>query len=201
MEKFYKLPALDYKLNELEPVISEKLLTLHYAKHHQKYVDDANILLEKLDSGRKNNDDLDMKGLLKSLSFNVGGHVLHGLFWKNMIPVDGYSEPGQVIKKAIEEEFGSMDRFKEEFNKTALTVEGSGWGALAYSKETKRLLPMQIEKHNANCYAVHKPLLVLDVWEHSYYLDYENNRQKFIEEFWKIVNWKEVEKRYKEAIS
>lgn len=203
MNNFYELPKLNYKLNELEPVISERLLTLHYSKHHQKYVDDANTILKQLDmiKGELTTPKLDMKSLLKSLSFNIGGIVLHNLFWANMRPLKESNNPSESFSNVLSAEFGSFERFKEIFNNTALSVEGSGWGALAYCKMTGRLLLMQIEKHNVNIYPMFQLLLVLDVWEHSYYLDYENNRQKFIESFWSIVNWDEVENRYQKLRS
>lgn len=198
-ENFYKLQELEYKYNDLEPYISEQVLTLHHQKHHKSYVDNANTLLEKIYEARKNNQDLDQKSILKALSFNVAGHILHEIFWKIMAPVNsGKNLPEGQILKAIEEEFGSLERFKKEFSQTALSVEGSGWAVLSCNKEHGNLSIMQVEKHNLNFYPEQKILLVLDVWEHSYYLDYKSDRSKFIESFWNIINWQEVEKRFKE---
>jgi Fe-Mn family superoxide dismutase len=198
MEKTYVLPKLPYGYKDLEPYISEEQFTLHHTKHHQAYVVGANAILEKLAAARKENTELDMKSTLKSLSFNIGGHVLHSLFWENMAPEGrGGGTPGGGLGDALDEEFGGFERFKKEFTQAAATVEGSGWAALSICK-TGRPVIMQIEKHNTNVYPIFKIILVLDVWEHAYYLDYKNDRGKFIEAFWKIVNWREAEKRFED---
>lgn len=196
-QKNYQLPELTYGYNELEPYISEEQLRLHHDKHHQAYVNGANSLFEKIVKARQEESDLDMKAVLKELSFHAGGHVLHSLFWQNLAPVakGGGGEPGQALREKINGEFGDFARFKKEFSQAALSAEGSGWAALAQSLDDGRLLIMQIEKHNINLLPQFKILLVLDVWEHAYYLDYKNERAKFIESFWNIVSWPEVEKR------
>lgn len=198
MEK-YTLPELPYDYSALEPQISKEVLMLHHTKHHQAYVNGANALLEKIEEARKNNTELDYKSVAKSLSFNVAGHILHSLFWQNMsAEKSGDNDASGEILKTIEAEFGSFDRFKKEFSETAKSVEGSGWAVLAYDKNEKRLLIMQIEKHNLNLLPEYKVLLCLDVWEHAYYLDYKNDRAKFVDSWWNIVNWKEVNKRFTE---
>ena len=192
----YKLPKLPYKKNALEPVISEKQLTIHHDKHHQGYVNNSNNILEKIEKARKEGSDLDMKTTLKALSFNIGGHILHSLFWPNLTaPDQGGGKPGGELGDALNKEFGSFERFKQEFHQAAKSAEGSGWGALTYCKKTDRPIIMQIEKHNVNIYPSFQILMVLDVWEHAYYLDYQNKRGEFIDGFWKIVNWDEVNKR------
>ncbi len=193
-EKFYKLPQLPYGYKDLEPYISEGLLTIHHQKHHQAYVNGANAILEKMDKARKDGADLDMKAALKELSFNIGGHLLHSLFWGNLAPKSG-GEPRGNLAEIINAEFGNFERFKKEFTQAALSVEGSGWAALTFCQQTQRPLIMQIEKHNTNVYPMFNILMVLDVFEHAYYLDYKNDRAKFIEAFWNIVNWDGVEKR------
>jgi len=198
-QKNYQLPELAYGYNELTPYISEEQLKLHHDKHHLAYVNGANAAFEKLAKARAEKGDMDMKAVLKELSFHVGGHVLHSLFWKNLAPTGkggGGMPTGEFLEK-INSEFGDFQRFKKEFTQAALSVEGSGWAALAYLPENDRLAIMQIEKHNFNLLAGGKILLVLDVWEHAYYLDYKNERAKFIEVFWNLVSWKEVEKNYK----
>jgi superoxide dismutase, Fe-Mn family len=195
MNKFV-LPNLPYDYAALEPVISKTIMELHHDKHHAGYVNGANAALEKLETARSSNSPLDQKSVLKELSFHIGGHTLHNLFWTNMTPIANFKEPSGKLLEKINEDFGSLEQFKKEFSAASLSVEGSGWGALTYSKELNKLIVMQIEKHNLNLYPEFAILLVLDVWEHSYYLDYQNNRGKFIEEFWKIVNWGEVEKRF-----
>jgi Fe-Mn family superoxide dismutase len=195
--KFYSLPALAFEYGGLEPIISESQLALHYEKHHKAYVDNANTILESLGEARTQGREIDYKSVLKSLSFNVGGHVLHSLFWKNInSPHEKKMIPGK-IKEILKNEFGSVERFKTEFSAAALSVEGSGWAALTFCRKTRRPIIMQIEKHNVNVYPDFKILLVLDVWEHAYYLDYKNDRKKFIDSFWELVNWEEVENRIK----
>jgi len=199
--RFYTLPKLPYGYKDLEPYISEQQLKIHYEKHHQAYVNGANDLLGKIDQARKENTDLDMRSIHKALSFNIGGHLLHSLFWKNLAPVGkGGSKPSGTLAQVIEEEFGNFDRFKKEFSQTALSVEGSGWTALTFCKQTDRPIIMQIEKHNTNVYPMFRILMVLDVFEHAYYLDYKNERVKFIDAFWNIVNWEEVNNRLKEIL-
>ncbi|MCP8318558.1 MAG: superoxide dismutase [Candidatus Methylarchaceae archaeon HK01B] len=197
MEKTnYVLPKLSYGYKELEPHISEEQLKIHHQKHHQSYVNGANAIFENLEKARKDGIDLDMKSTLKALSFNIGGHILHSLFWDNLEPAGkGGGKPGGVLGDAIAKEFGSLERFKKEFTQAAASVEGSGWAALTFQKQINRPIIMQIEKHNTNTYPNFEILMVLDVYEHAYYIDYKNERGKFIEAFWNIVNWDEVNKR------
>ncbi|MCK4402874.1 MAG: superoxide dismutase [Dehalococcoidia bacterium] len=194
--KFYSLPKLPYEYKDLEPYISEEQLKIHHSKHHQAYVNGANAILEKLDKARKEDTTLDIRATLKELSFNIGGHLLHSLFWGNLAPTGkGGGKPGGVFGEMVEKEFGNFERFKKEFTQAAIGVEGSGWAALTFCKQTNRPIIMQIEKHNTNIYPMFRILMVLDVFEHAYYLDYKNERAKFIDAFWNIVNWGEVNKR------
>jgi Fe-Mn family superoxide dismutase len=197
-EKFYVLPKLLYGYKDLAPYISEEQLRIHYEKHHQAYVNGANAILQKLDKSRKEGTDLDMKATLKELSFNIGGHLLHSIFWGNLAPAGkgGGGKPSGPLGDAINEEFGSFERFKKEFTQAATSVEGSGWAALAFCRRTKRPIIMQIEKHNTNIYPMFRILMVIDVFEHAYYLDYKNDRGKFVEAFWNIVDWEAVNKRF-----
>jgi Fe-Mn family superoxide dismutase len=195
--KFYALPKLPYGYNDLAPHISEEQLKIHYEKHHQGYVNGANAILQKLDKARKENADLDLKSTLKELSWNIGGHKLHSLFWANLAPpTKGGGKPAGVLSDALNSEFGSFERFRKEFTQAAVSVEGSGWAALGFCKETGRPMIMQIEKHNMNIHPKLKILMVLDVFEHAYYIDYKNDRAKFVEAFWNIVNWNEIAKRF-----
>jgi Fe-Mn family superoxide dismutase len=196
--RFYSLPKLPYDYAALAPQISEEQLKLHHQKHHQAYVNGANAVFEKLDKARKENTDLDMKATLKELSFHIGGFKLHNLFWENLAPAGkgGGGIPKGELAKAITSEFSTYDRFKKEFTQAAAGAEGSGWAALTYCRKTHRLLIIQIEKHNVNVVPGYPIFMVLDVWEHAYYLDYKNDRAKFIEAFWNIVNWDTVAKRF-----
>ncbi|HOD36834.1 MAG TPA: superoxide dismutase [Syntrophales bacterium] len=201
MGNIYTLPKLPYGYNSLEPYISREQLQIHHEKHHQAYVSGANAIFERLDKARKEGVDLDMKAILKELSFHIGGHLLHTLFWGNLAPAAKSSPgPSGILATAIDKEFGSFERFKKEFSQAAVSVEGSGWAALSFCMLTNRPLIMQIEKHNVNVYPMFRILLVLDLWEHAYYLDYKNLRAKFVEAFWNIVNWDEVGRRFEEML-
>jgi Fe-Mn family superoxide dismutase len=197
-DKGYTLPHLPYGYKALAPYISEVQLTLHHQKHHQAYVNGANAILEKLDKARKDNADLDMKALLKELSFHLGGFRLHNMFWENLAPsgVGGGGIPKGELAAAINAEFGTFERFKKEFTQTASSVEGSGWAVLTYCMNTGRLMMMQVEKHNVNLIPGYRILMALDLWEHAYYLDYKNDRAKFIDAFWHLVNWDAVDARF-----
>jgi len=199
--RFYALPKLPYGYKDLEPHMSELQLTIHHQKHHQAYVTGANTILERLDKARKEATDVDVKATLKELSWNIGGHLLHSMFWSNLAPVGkgGGGKPIGAFSDAIEKEFGSFERFKKEFTQASMSVEGSGWGALTLCRQTRRPIIMQVEKHNTNVYPAYRILMVLDVFEHAYYIDYKNERAKFVEAFWNIVNWNEVNKRFEEA--
>jgi superoxide dismutase, Fe-Mn family len=193
-KKFYELPALPYGYKDLEPYISAEQLKIHHDKHHQAYVDGANALLKKFDS--RDSEEFDVKAVAKELSFHVGGFVLHKLFWKNMGPAEKCGgEPTGKIAEYIKKDYGSFERFKKEFTQTAVGAEGSGWAALTLCKRTDRIFIMQIEKHNVNVIPGFRIMMVLDVWEHAYYLDYQNRRPEFVDAFWNIVNWDEVNKR------
>lgn len=194
----YKLPPLKYGYEDLAPYISEEQLRLHHDKHHQAYVTNANAALEMMDKARKEGTDFDYKANAKALSFNLAGHILHDYFWKEMTPASNSSkEPVGELSEVIKENFGSFDRFKKEFSQVASSVEGSGWAALTYCKDTERLMIMQIEKHNVNLVPDFPIIMDLDTWEHAYYIDYRNDRAKFIEAFWNIVNWEEIDKCFK----
>src|SRR3989304_7904192 len=151
--KSFSLPKLPYDPKALAPFLSEQQLTIHHDKHHMAYVNGANAIFEKLDKARKENAELDMKSTLKELSFHIGGHMLHSIFWENLAPAGkGGGKAGGAIADMIDKEFGSFERFKMEFTKAAVSVEGSGWAALALQECVPRPVIMQIEKHNVNVY-------------------------------------------------
>jgi superoxide dismutase, Fe-Mn family len=201
--KTFTLPKLPYEYNALAPYISEEQLKLHHDKHHQAYVNGANKLLTSIDEAMKNPQSLDywvsfgyIKALAKELSFNVGGHMLHTTFWENMAPAGkgGGGAPTGAIAELINKNFGNFENFKKMFTATAVSTEGSGWAALAVHPCIDRLMIMQIEKHNVNVFPDFTIIMALDVWEHAYYVDYKNDRAKFVENFWNIVNWDRVNK-------
>ena len=202
MAKFYELPKLPYGYKDLSPYISESQLMIHHQRHHQAYVNGANAIMEKFDKARREGTDLDTKAILKELSFHLGGHELHSTFWMNLAPAGkgGGGKPGGTLADAITADFGSFERFKKEFTQAATSVEGSGWAVMTYCDGTDRLGIMQVEKHNVNFPVGYPLLMALDVWEHAYYLDYKNDRAKFVEAFWNIVNWEIVNKWFQAVV-
>ncbi|MBN8207123.1 superoxide dismutase [Bacillus sp. NTK071] len=193
----HTLPPLPYAYNSLEPSISERIMRLHHDIHHQSYVDGLNKAELALQEARKNeNFDL-IKHWERELAFNGAGHYLHTLFWRIMSP-NGGTPTGRIVKE-IKKSFGSFNQFKQQFTNAANKVEGSGWAILVWSPVSRRLEILQGEKHqNLSQWDV-VPLLALDVWEHAYYLQYENNRKQYIDNWWKVVNWEEVNKRFEKA--
>jgi Fe-Mn family superoxide dismutase len=200
MAKNYSLPKLPFKLNALEPVISEKQLQIHYEKHHASYVVGTNVILEKIDQARAKNNDLEVREISKAFSFQYNGYLLHTLFWNNLTKPNQKVNQNLGIIKKIKKDFKSWDRFKTEFSKAAISTEGSGWAALVYDLGTDRLIINQIEKHNLDSLIGMPILLALDVFEHAYYLDYQNDRAKYVENCWSIINWLEVDERFKNAV-
>jgi Fe-Mn family superoxide dismutase len=195
----YTLPTLAYPYNALAPHISEEQLKVHHTKHHQAYVDNVNNINKKFDEATKSGADIDIKALTKELSFNLGGHSLHLYFWEDMAPPGkGGDKPGGKLADQINKDFGSLDRFKKLFSQTAISVEGSGWASVIYDGELDRLMLQQIEKHNVNYAPDFTIVMVLDVWEHAYYIDYKNLRAKFVEAFWNVVNWDGIGKWFEE---
>ncbi len=190
----YKLPELPYGYKDLEPYISEEQLKLHHDKHHQAYVDGANAILKKFDA--RDSEEFDVKAVSKEFTFHVGGYVLHKYFWENMGPANKCGgEPTGTVAEYIKKDFGSFERFKKEFTQAAVGVEGSGWAVLTLCKMTNRIFIMQVEKHNVNLIPGFRIMMVLDTWEHAYYLDYKNKRPDYVKAFWNIVNWDEVNKK------
>ncbi len=191
----YELPALPYAYDALEPHYNAEMLELHHDKHHATYVEGLNATLEKLEKARAKEDFGALVGLEQTLAFNLSGHVLHSLLWKNLGP-DGGGEPSGALAKAIGQSFGSFASFRMQMTKAVSTVQGSGWGALAYEPLGKRLVVEQIYDHQHNSGAGSLPLLVLDAWEHAYYLQFHNRKAEYAEEIWNVVNWQDVQKRY-----
>lgn len=193
----HTLPPLPYNYNALEPAISERIMKLHHDIHHQSYVDGLNKAELALQKARKNNDFELIKHWERELAFNGAGHYLHTLFWRIMSPKGG--KPDRELLAEIQNSFGSFDEFKQQFTKAAEKVEGSGWAILVWSPVSRRLEILQAEKHQNLSQWDIVPLLAIDVWEHAYYLQYENKRKDYIENWWSVVNWNEVNKRFAKA--
>jgi len=191
----YKLPELPYDHSALEPHYSAKLLELHHGKHHAAYVKGANTTLDKLAEARDKQDFDAINQLQKSLAFHLSGHVLHSLLWKNMTPRGG-GQPDGELGAAVNEFFGSFDGFKRQLSEAASNIQGSGWGALAWEPLGKRLVVEQVYDHQGNIGNGTVPLLVLDMWEHAYYLQYQNEKAGWVQAFWKVVNWADVAQRF-----
>ncbi len=194
----YELPPLPYGYDALEPHIDARIMELHHDQHHQGYVDGANEALSTLAEMRESGDFSRIKHVKRDLSFNLSGHVLHSVFWKNMSP-DGGGDPSGRLAEAIRRDFGSLSAFREEFAAAAENVEGSGWGMLVHDHLADRLLVTQAEDHNDLAVQGATPLLVLDVWEHAYYLQYENGRSEYVDAWWNVVNWDDVAARHEAA--
>ena len=194
----YTLPELPYDLAALEPHYSAEVLELHHDKHHKAYVEGANTTLDKLDQARTSDDYGSINQLQKNLAFHLSGHVLHSMFWENLSP-DGGGEPDGDLAAAVKEGFGSLEHFKNQMTQAALNVQGSGWGALTWEPLGQRLIIEQIYDHQSNVGQGAPPLLVLDMWEHAYYLQYKNVKADWVDAFWKIVNWPDVAARFARA--
>ena len=194
----YTLPDLPYDYAALEPSISATIMELHHSKHHQAYVTGANTALAQLAEARDSDNLANVNKLEKDLAFNLGGHVNHSIFWTNMSPEGGDGPTGDLAA-AIDNDFGSFDKFRAHFTATALGVQGSGWAVLAWDSIGQRLIIVQFFDQQANLPAGIVPLLMLDVWEHAYYLDYKNVRADYVKAFWNIVNWANVQERFSAA--
>jgi Fe-Mn family superoxide dismutase len=192
------LPELPYDYSALEPHLSAEIVELHHDKHHKAYVDGVNTTLEKLSGARESGDLSSIVGMEKTLAFNLSGHVLHSLFWKNLSP-EGGDKPDGNLATALDEHFGSFDKFKKQLTQSVATVQGSGWGALTWEPLGDRLFIEQIYDHQGNTGQGGVPLLVIDAWEHAYYLQYENRRPEYAEAIWNVINWADVAARFTRA--
>ena len=194
----YKLPDLPYDYAALEPHYSGQILELHHDKHHAAYVAGANTTLDKLAEARSKEDFGGVVGLEKTLAFNLSGHVLHSIFWKNLSP-DGGDKPTGDLASAIDEHFGSFDGFKAHLTQATSTIQGSGWGVLAWEPLGRRLVVEQVYDHQGNVGQGAVPLLVFDAWEHAWYLQYKNVKADFFAALWNIINWTDVAERFSGA--
>jgi len=194
-----ELPPLPYDYGALAPEIEESILRVHHGKHHAGYVRGLNATLKKLEAARASGDYSGIKALSRALAFHGSGHVLHTLYWHSMKP-GAKGEPAGALRKALERDFSSLEAFKAQFLAATKEVEASGWGLLAYEPTGKRLVVLQVEKHqNLTIWGV-VPLLVCDVWEHAYYVQYQNRRADYVDNFFKLIDWPAVAERYAAAL-
>lgn len=194
----YTLPELPYDYSALQPSISARIMELHHGKHHQAYVTGANTALDQLAEARETGALANVNKLTRDLTFNLAGHVNHSVFWTNLSP-DGGGEPTGEIASALDDAFGSFEKFTAHFTAAAMGVQGSGWAALVYDSIGRLPIIVQFHDQQQDFPAGTVPLLLLDVWEHAYYLDYANVRADYVKAFWNIVNWTNVEQRFATA--
>ncbi|WBO62876.1 superoxide dismutase [Streptomyces camelliae] len=197
----YTLPDLPYDYAALEPAITGQILELHHAKHHAAYVKGANDTLEQIAEIRDKDQitPTSLVGLEKSYAFNLSGHVLHSIFWQNLSP-DGGDRPDGALADAIDEHLGGFEQFKKQLTVATSSVQGSGWGVLAWEPLGRRLVVEQVYDHHGNVGQGTTPLLVFDAWEHAYYLQYKNVRPDYVTKLWDLVNWEDVAARYAAAV-
>jgi len=196
--KKYTLPELAYDYAALEPHYAAEVLTLHHGKHHAAYVAGANTTIDKLAEARSKGDYGAINQLQKNLAFHVSGHVLHSLLWKNLNPKGGGRPDGELLA-AIAESFGDYDAMQRQLTESAMNVQGSGWGTLAWEPVGQRLVVEQVYDHQGNIGNGTVPLLALDMWEHAFYLQYRNVKGDWVQAFWKLVHWPDVAARFAKA--
>ena len=194
----YTLPELDYDVGALEPYISGRTMELHHGKHHAGYVENTNLTIALLEEARANGDITRLPALERALAFNLSGHVLHSILWKNMAPKGG-GRPGGELARTIDENFGAFETFRGQLIHAASTLMGSGWAALTWEPIGRRLLVTQIYDHQANLCPGSVPLMVIDAWEHAYYLQYQNQKTAFFEAAWRVWNWEDITERFEAA--
>ena len=196
----YTLPDLDYDYAALDPHIAGEIMELHHSKHHATYVAGANTALEKMAEAR-DKDDFGTIGMLeKNLAFNLGGHINHSVFWTNMSP-DGGDKPTGDLASAIDDHFGSFDGFRSHFTNNAMTIQGSGWSILAWDTLGQKLIIVQLYDQQGNVPVGIIPLLMLDMWEHAFYLQYRNVKAVYVKAWWNVVDWSNVQERFAAARS
>ncbi|WP_423447027.1 superoxide dismutase [Kocuria sp. KSNUG] len=198
MAEKFTLPDLPYDYAALEPHISAQIMQLHHDKHHNTYVTGANTALEKMEEARANGDAAGAAKFSKDLQFNLGGHINHSIFWKNLSP-EGGDKPTGELAAAIDNFFGSFDAFRDHFTAAATTIQGSGWAILAYEPIAGNLVIEQMYDQQNGVPVATIPLLQLDMWEHAFYLDYQNVKADYVKAFWNIVNWADVTARFEKA--
>jgi len=196
----YTLPELTYDYAALEPHISARIMELHHSKHHAAYVAGANGALDAMAEARDTSSFANINRLEKDLAFHLGGHINHSIFWTNLSP-EGGGKPSGELAAAIDEFFGSFDKFVAHFTAASIGIQGSGWGVLSWDPIGRRLIIQQLFDQQGNTAQATIPLLQLDMWEHAFYLDYVNVKADYVTAFWNIVNWHNVADRFTAARS
>jgi Fe-Mn family superoxide dismutase len=196
----YTLPDLPYDYAALEPFISGKIMELHHDKHHATYVKGANDTLDQLAEAREKNAFASVNGLEKSLAFHLGGHLNHSIFWPNLAPGGG-DRPDGELGAAIDEFFGSFDGFKAHFTANANAIQGSGWSVLAWDTLGQRLNVLQLFDQQGNIPFAQVPIVLLDMWEHAFYLQYQNVKADYVSAWWNVINWADATERFTRARS
>ncbi|SFK62333.1 superoxide dismutase [Amycolatopsis sacchari] len=196
----YELPDLDYDYGALAPHISAQINELHHSKHHATYVKGANDTLDKLAEARDKGDFGSIVGLETTLAFNLAGHANHVVWWKILSP-EGGDKPTGELAQAIDDAFGSWDKFQAQFTAVATTIQGNGWAALSWDPIGKTLITQQLRDHHNNLILPTIPILLVDVWEHAFYLDYKNVKADYVKALWNVYNWAEISKRFDNAVS
>lgn len=191
--KTLKLPPLGYDLDALEPAYSQEALEIHYKRHHQGYVNSGNDVLDAIDDARASKKMKHVRQLQKDFAFNLSGHIMHSLFWKNMSPVIGESRMPDALGHCVKECFGGTDELREHFLAAGISIQGSGWAALCWQPVTQSLVVEQILDHQDNFVVGGTPILVMDMWEHAFYLQYRNEKKRWANAFWTLVNWGDVD--------
>lgn len=194
----YVLPDLSYDYAALEPHISARIMELHHSKHHKAYVDGANNALAGLEEARETGNFANVNRLEKDLAFHLGGHINHSIFWTNLAPQSGGVPEGELAA-AIDEFFGSFEKFQAHFTAASMGIQGSGWGVLSWDPVGKQLIIQQLFDQQGNTAQGTIPILQLDMWEHAFYLDYQNVKADYVKAFWNIVNWANVTQRFEAA--
>ena len=194
----YTLPELPYDYAALEPHISGRIMELHHDKHHAAYVTGANQAIEQLAEAREKSSFATVNLLEKNLAFHLGGHVNHTAFWANLSP-EGGDKPTGDLAAAIDEFFGSFDAFRQHFAATAIGIQGSGWAILAWDSVGSRLVTFQLYDQQGNIPLGVVPIVLLDMWEHAFYLDYVNVKGEYVKAWWNIVNWADAQDRFLRA--
>ena len=196
----HRLPPLPYPYDALEPIISETTLKYHHDHHHKSYVDGLNKAELALVEARRQDDFTFIKYWENELAFNGSGHILHSIYWTIMAPIKFESEPGRCTIKEINKYFGNFDAFIEQFVIATTKIEASGWGILVWNPSWNHLEILTAEKHQNLTQWGAIPIMVTDVWEHAYYLDYQYDRERYVKKWLNLINWFEIEKRLRLAM-